>query len=265
MIATRPRSRPRGSSAVVAALLSFTLYTLVDAVRMPVGRVLPAWSVPSRPARSSHPPRPTPSSEHQHLAQTLHDYPLQEIYAALFLLELEERRTGVDLSQMHASLTRAVTQLRCMCRGIHPADGTPSCLVQGLRELVSAYRSDERGPTITLCTAGVSELALPDTEELLAIARGALVNGLRHSGARAIRLELRVQNDAVVLQVSDNGVGFLAPQDLAALPAGGQYGLASMVQRARAIGAACELDTAPGRGTAVHVRLPLRGALVGSG
>jgi signal transduction histidine kinase len=56
----------------------------------------------------------------------------------------------------------------------------------------------------------------------------------------------------VVLEVSDNGVGF----DPEAARTRGGFGLRSMQERAARIGASVTLRTAPGAGTTVHVEVP---------
>jgi signal transduction histidine kinase len=104
-------------------------------------------------------------------------------------------------------------------------------------------------------------LALPQMEhyQLLRIVREAVNNCIRHARARRITVRLDgVMPDGtagfVQIEAQDDGVGF----DVAAREAAdGHFGLRGMQERARRIGATLHIDSSPGRGTRVVVRLPL--------
>lgn len=85
--------------------------------------------------------------------------------------------------------------------------------------------------------------------QLAAIARAALSNSLHHAEARRIRVRLAAEGPDVVLEVGDDGRGFDP------LRAGEGLGLTTMRQRAERLGARWEIESAPGRGTTVRVRL----------
>jgi signal transduction histidine kinase len=90
--------------------------------------------------------------------------------------------------------------------------------------------------------------------ELLSIVREALTNIARH--ARASRAELVVEPDPAIagleIVIADNGGGFdpAAPRDL------GHQGLRNMRTRAVGIGATLLIDSRPGAGTRIIVRVP---------
>lgn len=76
-------------------------------------------------------------------------------------------------------------------------------------------------------------------------------NTVKH--ARASRAELKLQCDAqgVVLEVSDDGVGFDPEGDFS-----GHLGLKSMRERAARVGATLRIESAPGEGTRIRARIP---------
>lgn len=96
---------------------------------------------------------------------------------------------------------------------------------------------------------------IPETaaNELSKIAQEALANVLRHSGATDVWVELGGQDDTGNLVVRDNGRGF----NVAEARAGTGFGLLSMEERARQIGAQFTLQSQPGQGTKVEVVVPL--------
>ena len=78
----------------------------------------------------------------------------------------------------------------------------------------------------------------------------AMVNALRHSGAARLSVSARRTNGEIEVRIGDNGRGFEAGTAVA-----GQ-GLAGLSRRAAAIGATHALDSRPGAGTRVTLRLP---------
>jgi signal transduction histidine kinase len=99
---------------------------------------------------------------------------------------------------------------------------------------------------------GVAD-TLPTAVEvgLFRIAQQALANAAAHAGAKRINVLLARSGDDVLLRVEDDGSGF----DPAAV-AGGHFGLVGMNERARLLGGRLCLDSAPGEGTVVEVRVP---------
>lgn len=92
-----------------------------------------------------------------------------------------------------------------------------------------------------------------DAEEALyRITQEALHNIVKHAQANKVDITLQLENDLLLLQVRDDGVGF----DVEKVPAG-HMGLGTMGQRAAALNADYRVESAPGAGTTVSVRLPL--------
>jgi signal transduction histidine kinase len=81
------------------------------------------------------------------------------------------------------------------------------------------------------------------------IAGEALTNAVRHAEATRITVSVTDEGDQLVLQVKDDGRGAVTPRN-------GGVGLASMRERAEAVGGTLHIDSAPGRGTVVRAVLP---------
>lgn len=91
-------------------------------------------------------------------------------------------------------------------------------------------------------------------EHLLRVGREAVSNAVRHAQARVVRLELVYGDDTVTLHVSDDGRGF---EPTAVHATGPHWGLATMHERAQAIGARLRLHSRPGGGTDIEMTAPL--------
>ncbi|PCC71035.1 Signal transduction histidine kinase [Nannocystis exedens] len=87
------------------------------------------------------------------------------------------------------------------------------------------------------------------------VTQEALTNAARHAGANELRVVLRVEPAHIVLEVRDNGRGFV-PGERG--EGSGGRGLVGMRERVELLGGNLRIDTAPGAGTAIHVELPRR-------
>ena len=83
-------------------------------------------------------------------------------------------------------------------------------------------------------------------------ARSRSTNAVRHASARHISVRLTQAADSVTLRIEDDGDGF----DAGAVPAD-RFGLVGMRERARLLGGTLVIESTPGEGTAIDVRLPV--------
>ncbi len=111
------------------------------------------------------------------------------------------------------------------------------------------------------CTFEGGEFATglrPEHEhELLRIAQEAVSNAVRHGRPNNVRITMVDDSTHWALAVMDDGVGM---EQHLELYSGEGFGLTSMRQRAGAIGGEWQIDSRPGTGTRVSVRLPKRRA-----
>ncbi len=101
--------------------------------------------------------------------------------------------------------------------------------------------------------------------QVLRVAQEALANVIRHSGARNVWLRCETANGSaeLVLEVRDDGQGLPSchrARQLAASGAPGGHGLRSMRGRAERLGGRLRIDSSPGRGTRVQLRVPIHTA-----
>ncbi len=95
-----------------------------------------------------------------------------------------------------------------------------------------------------------------DDERLIyRIAREALTNAVKHSGASAVIVRVSETSDALVLEVIDNGRGFDAAAALAD-PEEGHFGMQLMADQAAEAGARLRASAAPGDGVHWELRIP---------
>jgi signal transduction histidine kinase len=109
------------------------------------------------------------------------------------------------------------------------------------------------GVSCTFEGAGIATGLKPEHEhELLRIAQEALSNAVRHARPQTVRITMTDQLEHWELAVADDGAGMEQSPELSARQG---FGLASMRQRANAIGGEWQILSEPGRGTRVSVRM----------
>jgi signal transduction histidine kinase len=206
--------------------------------------------------------------ERNRLAVNLHDTVLQTVTGIGYQVAAckdDEGRPSVDVDRhfglVERMVTHAMRQLRGTVWALKAAAPSGRPFPAALADL-AARLGEERDAVIDV---GVAETT-PTLDELVAgnlllIAQETLLNALRHADASAIAVRvgpvapLTVAGPpAVELTVRDDGHGF----DPAARPGAreGHFGIEGMCERAERLGGSITIESQPGSGTTVVVRLP---------
>lgn len=164
-------------------------------------------------------------------------------------------RRCADLKQM---ARQALEDVKRLALGLRPSLLDDLGLAPALERLV-ADLCRSHPVEVDLDAGEVAGVRLPEAVEtaVFRIAQEALSNVVAH--ARASRVTVRVSREAgaVVLAVSDDGVGVPAGVRTGRRP--GHLGLTGMRERATLLGGVMTLESAPGQGTRVVVKLPVGG------
>jgi two-component system NarL family sensor kinase len=191
--------------------------------------------------------------ERQALAESLHDHAIQNVLSARH--ELEEAGETVShpaLTRAEGALSETVEQLREAVFELHPYVLDEAGLEAALRSI--AKQAEARGRlAVTL------DIHYPDRhprEQLLfSAARELLGNVVQHADASRATLRLVERPADTELTVEDDGNG-VSSDELAAQLAQGHIGLTTQRVRVEAAGGTMEVDSEPGAGTRVTIRLP---------
>lgn len=204
--------------------------------------------------------------ERERLRREIHDTIAQTVsYLVARLSSLMSLLDKGDLVGLEGGLKEVLVITREAYEGLRESLAslrTPGAPETGLASLLETYvkEFEERsGIRTKLVNRGDywPQLAPDTTVQLLRIVQEALTNVRKHAQANEVEilLEWHPEGDMLV-QVRDNGCGFDLPE--LARTKRHQFGLSTMRERARAIGARLEIETAPGSGTLVKIILPRR-------
>jgi signal transduction histidine kinase len=185
--------------------------------------------------------------ERQRIACELHDGVAQELaYLARNLESLDGEADEDSLGRLRRAVERARLESRRVISGAAAPGSEPFdvALAEAVTEVAERYHVK-----LDLDVAPDIRLPAPRREAFVRIACEAVANAARHSGADRVDLRLERDGAGVRLWVSDEGHGF-DPAD-----PGGGFGLSSMRERARSVGAELVVSSVPGHGSQVEVTL----------
>jgi signal transduction histidine kinase len=204
--------------------------------------------------------------ERERIARELHDGVAQllgYVSTKALAVRLMLKNRQIDAAQTHlAQLEEAAQEVFVEVReailGLKMAGRNGEGLPAALREFAAQYNRLSALPVEVSIDPDAEPLPLSaETElQLMRIVQEALTNARKHASATRARVDLRRENGCLELSVRDDGTGF----DLAGVYADPQphFGLSTMRERAGEIGADFSLQSEPGGGTLVRVRLRLK-------
>jgi signal transduction histidine kinase len=197
-------------------------------------------------------------SERNRLALELHDVVSQKLFsltlsaeAAATQLDRDPAKARVHLQRVQEVARDALAELRSLILGLRPPELEHDGLQGTLRKEVEMLRLAHAADIELLTDGAVAGVGERDAA-VLRIAQEALHNAVRHAGAGHVTIRLGRQDGALVVEISDDGVGF--EPERAELRAR-HLGLTSMEERAREVGGRLQIRSAPGRGTTVRLEV----------
>jgi signal transduction histidine kinase len=189
---------------------------------------------------------------HDSVSQTLYAITLAATRARKLLGRNESREAQGIIDDVLRLATSGQSELRALLTDIRSEQLTSEGLVDALERLVADVGA-RHALEIRLTATREPDVPAAIREALVMIAREALHNVVRHSGARRVDMTLELQCGQLVLLINDDGRGFDP-----ATPRPGHFGLQSMRERATAIGGSLGLNSAVGLGAQLRVSIPLR-------
>jgi len=210
-------------------------------------------------------------AERTRLAREIHDT-LAQGFSSIVLMgrsaeqALDAGDTGLARNRLRTVQDTAAANLaeaRNFVRGLQSPDLEQRSLVDSLRRLCAQTETEAaaRGAALS-CRLEVegtpADLPNPYRTTLLRAAQSSLANVWAHANAATAVVTLSFLGSEVAMDIFDDGAGF----DPAAVPNradGSGYGLMSLRDRVAALAGTLDLESAPGEGTVVAIRLPLEG------
>jgi signal transduction histidine kinase len=200
--------------------------------------------------------------ERQRLARDIHDTLTQGFASIVMLLEAAEESLGRQhpagrhVARALQSARDNLAESRRLVWALRPEALADTPLPVALERLARQL-SDEKGIRAdTVVTGTIRSLDAEQETALLRAAQESLANVRKHARATGVTVTLSYMNDVTVLDIQDDGVGFVPLAESDAAPEGG-VGLRAMRERVEKIGGTVSVESAPGEGTTVVALLPV--------
>jgi len=227
-----------------------TLNAMLDALSTYRGR-LRALSSPIITAQEE---------ERKRISRELHDETAQALTSLLVRLRLLQRARDLEEVKVGAAELRELTartleEVRKLAVELRPTTLDHLGLVAAL-EWYSREYAQRLDASVDFRTEGLAERLPPEVELVIyRVVQEALTNIARHAGASRVEIGLLFRDDAVQVEVRDNGIGFDARAATSSRERG--LGLFGMRERVELIGGGFSIESRPGQGTCIEVRVPL--------
>ena len=195
-------------------------------------------------------------AERERFAREIHDTLAQGFTSVVMLSQAAQAQLADDpsavsdqLAAIEQTARENLAEARAVVAAFSPVALEGTDLAGALQRLADRF-SAETGIAVDV-ELGAAGLGLPRDREvvLLRAAQEALANVRRHADADAVTIRLRVAEGTAQVEVSDDGSGF----DPAAASG---FGLSGMRDRVADVGGDMDVETGPGRGTRIRVRVP---------
>jgi signal transduction histidine kinase len=195
------------------------------------------------------------AAERARIAREVHDAISQHLFALRMIAGgMRRADPGNQQAQAIERISEdALRDMQTLLIELRPDDLDGSGLAPALQEICAAYHH-RLGVTID---ARLDDVTVPAPVEhaLLRITQEACTNAVRHGHARRLAVSMTRQDGHVELAVRDTGTGF-DPASVSSAPHAGA-GLAHIRDRVAELGGTMEIDSAPGRGAVLTVRVPV--------
>jgi signal transduction histidine kinase len=211
------------------------------------------------------------TEERERIAREMHDslaqvlgYVNTKAQAVQELLKSGQvERAEQQVGQLGEAARSAYADVREGILGLRTSLGPQHSLLDALEEYLDRWReqSGVEAQLIVEPAGGKLDGLGPSAElQLLRIVQEALANVRKHAAATSVRVRITESLEAVETAIEDDGRGFEPGHGRVGEDAVPHFGLATMRERAESVGGHLEIQSAPGEGTRVLVRVPVGSA-----
>lgn len=205
------------------------------------------------------------SEERLRLSREIHDT-LTQGFASIVMHLAPARKALPDtagrqaewhLEQIDLTARESLKEARRLVWALRPEPLRDAPLPEAIEHLAGRF-SEESGVPADASVTGTPGPLAPEVEvTLLRAAQEAVSNVRKHAGAKRVALTLSYLEDAVALDVRDDGAGFDPARAPSFDSGSGGLGLAGMRERVEALGGTLSVESSPGDGTTLAVELPV--------
>jgi len=199
--------------------------------------------------------------ERERIGMDLHDGVIQSIYGvglalenARLLMREDTQQADIRIQKATEDLNRTIQDIRTYILDLRPRDLREDGLMEGLQRLTAEFLQNTKAE---LSLTGPKNDHLGDLPQshamaLFHICQEAMANVAKHAHAAKVTVDVWVSSDRVLLEIHDDGHGFVVA-DINKMVG---HGLANMLTRVHNVGGDLDVSSAPGEGTTILAWVP---------
>ncbi|MCP3900539.1 MAG: PAS domain-containing protein [Desulfobacteraceae bacterium] len=188
---------------------------------------------------------------HDHLGQVLTVFRIDTVWIRKFLSKIN-KNAEARAKKMCSLIDNTIDDVREMAYRLRPRVLDDLGLVDALESMISDFEK-RSNVSCVFKPKKIPQINETRTTALYRITQEAITNALRHSSATTIEVELRMDNDYLVLKIKDNGCGFTKSGE----DEFQTFGLAGMEERADLAGGKLEILSSPDNGTQICCKIKM--------
>ncbi len=204
--------------------------------------------------------------ERQRIARELHDDTGQVLTLLLIRLKLLEAQPGSEaltpqIEELRGLVSSAIDQVRRLALNLRPPTLDQLGLWAALRSLVATFTESTHVDVKLDLPREQAHFSPERTIAIYRVVQEALTNIAKHSNAKHVTVEAQTDDRELRVTIRDDGKGFTSSTVLNPArrdaTSGAGIGLFGMEERARLAGGTLRVQSAPGRGSVVELRVPV--------
>lgn len=191
------------------------------------------------------------------MAREIHDDVGQSIAALKISLTMLDRATSIEetapiVANMRETLDTASSKIRTLIRELRPPVADTADIVEALKWHVREFEKSFSVPARFSSAIDSASLGAEKSLSVFRIVQEALTNSARHGSPTGVSVEVRRAGANLVVQVSDDGHGFILEGNVSRE----SFGILGMQERAQRWGGTVSIESDPRTGTTVTAAVP---------
>ncbi|MFB5661012.1 sensor histidine kinase [Alteribacillus sp. HJP-4] len=198
--------------------------------------------------------------ERKRVAREIHDGPAQMLANVLLRSELVERvrqEKGVDeamkeIKDLRVMIRSSLAEVRRIIYDLRPMALDDLGLIPTLNKYVKTFE-EHTGMSIRFTNMG-KDLRLPQNLEvaLFRLIQEAIQNAYKHASPSLVQVKMEMKQNQVSIVIKDDGKGFARDEIR-----DNSFGLMGMRERINVLKGKLYIDSAPNKGTAIYIKVPV--------
>lgn len=204
------------------------------------------------------------SEERMRIACDIHDGLVQTLVGLNLKLDYCRENLTTDPEQSRKGLVDvkdlvkdAIRETRHVIFNVRPLSFDRPQLIAALKSYLRTYEEQYQIATDFAAEGNERRLNRKTKIFIFRIIQEALSNIQKHSGAKNVRVRIKISDTQFAATIADDGVGFDPKIVLQSPEHVTSYGLKGIMDRTKLLGGVCRLKTAPGKGTRIAITIPL--------